>query len=244
MTCHEAFRALDAYVDHELPPAEASAVDEHVAACAACRDRLAALESLGRLVRSVPYYTAPDRLRAHAAMVPRRAPVSKTMLALAAMVTLAVAIGGALGVRTSQMSRATSAVAEAVVNQHVGALMGDHLFDVRSSNHHTVKPWFQGKLDFSPPVADLASAGFPLVGARVDTVAGRAVAALVYQRREHVINVFVWPAADRAAASDARSIRGFQERHWVHADLSLWAVSDLNDAELREFTQAFDAANR
>ncbi len=115
---------------------------------------------------------------------------------------------------------------------------------MRSSNQHTVKPWFQGKLDFSPPVVDLAPAGFPLIGGRVDSIAGRSVAALVYQRRDHIINVFVLPASDRTATGDARSIRGFQERHWVQADLSLWAVSDLNDRELSEFARAFESSGR
>ncbi len=118
------------------------------------------------------------------------------------------------------------------------------MFEVRSSNQHTVKPWFQGKLDVSPPVADLASVGFPLVGGRVDAIGGRRVAALVYQRREHVIDVFVSPARGGVATSDARSIRGFQERHWLQSDLSLWAVSDLNDRELAEFVRAFESATR
>jgi anti-sigma factor RsiW len=97
-----------------------------------------------------------------------------------------------------------------------------------------VKPWFLGKLDFSPPVDDLSSIGFSLVGGRLDRVAGQPVAALVYQRRLHPINVFIWPAADRTAASDTRTIRGFQVRHWIRNGMSFWAVSDLNDAELGE----------
>ncbi len=131
-----------------------------------------------------------------------------------------------------------------VVDRHISALAGEHVFEVRSSNQHTVKPWFQGKLDVSPPVTDLASAGFPLVGGRVETIGGRRVAALVYQRREHVIDVFVAPVRGGIATSDARSIRGFQERHWVQADLSLWVVSDLNNRELSEFAQAFESATR
>ena len=195
-------------------------------------------------MRSVPYHPAPNHLRAAIASAPRPARVSRTTLAWAATVTLVVTLGGAAGVRARQTARATSVLAEDVVNRHAGALMSAHLFDVRSSSQHTVKPWFQGKLEFSPPVADLASAGFPLIGGRVDAVAGRAVAALVYQRREHMINVFVWPAIDRTASEDVRSIRGFQERHWVQADLALWAVSDLNDRELQEFVRAFDASTR
>jgi anti-sigma factor RsiW len=101
-----------------------------------------------------------------------------------------------------------------------------------------VKPWFIGRLDFSPPVSDLSSIGFPLVGGRLDRVAGHAVAALVYQRRFHLIDVFIWPTADRTAA-DTRTIRGFQVRHWIRTGMSFWAVSDLNDAELGEFMRAF-----
>jgi anti-sigma factor RsiW len=244
MNCHDAGRLLDAYIDNELNPTEAALMAGHIKNCSACRERLAALESLGRLVRRVPYHPAPDRLRTTIAGTSGRARVSRTTLAWAAGVVLVVALGGVAGFRAMGASRATSLLAEDVVNRHVSALMSDRLFDVRSSNQHTVKPWFQGKLDFSPPVADLTPAGFPLIGGRVDAIAGRTVAALVYQRREHMINLFVWPAPDRAATSDTRSIRGFQERHWLQADLSLWAVSDLNDRELSEFVQAFRSSTQ
>jgi len=165
-------------------------------------------------------------------------------LALAAGLVIAVAAAGTIGIRARQTAQVTTALAHDVVDRHISALASEHVFEVRSSNQHTVKPWFQGKLDFSPPVADLSSAGFPLIGGRLDTIDGRRVAVLVYQRREHVIDVFVSPARGGVATNDRRTIRGFQERHWIHADLSLWAVSDLNDRELAEFVQAFESAVR
>jgi anti-sigma factor RsiW len=121
----------------------------------------------------------------------------------------------------------------------VRAMLGEHLFDVRSTDQHTVKPWFLGKLDYSPPVVDLASIGFPLVGGRLDYLAGRPVAALVYQRRLHTINLFVWPASQNAPPS-SESRRGFQIQHWTRNQMSYWAVSDLNAAELGEFVRALE----
>jgi anti-sigma factor RsiW len=113
------------------------------------------------------------------------------------------------------------------------------LIQVASSDQHTVKPWFQGRLEFSPPVPDLASAGFELVGGRVDRIGDRTAAALVYRRRLHVIHVFVWPANGGARKSDARTVRGFHERHWTSGDLSMWAVSDVSDDDLTAFVSAF-----
>ena len=241
MNCPDVERVIDAYGDEELGAADAAEVRAHLAGCPACRQRVAARASLGRLIRRVPYYTAPGRLRAAVATTRRPARVSPRILAWAAMVTLAVSLGGAglRLVRSRQATAATETMAQDVVAGHVRALMGPNLFDVRSTDQHTVKPWFAGKLDFSPTVIDLAPIGFPLVGGRVDHIGGRAIAALVYQRRQHTINVFVWPAADsHEAPADARTIRGFQVRHWTRSDMAFWAVSDLNDIELDQFVRA------
>lgn len=119
----------------------------------------------------------------------------------------------------------------------------EHLLDVQSTDLHTVKPWFLGKLDFSPPVLDLASHGFPLIGGRLDYVGGRRVAALVYQRQKHTINVFVAPEGGYLSTRDVvLTVRGFNLRHWIHNGMSFWAVSDLNSAELAEFASALQAS--
>lgn len=242
MICLEARRLVDPYVDSELGPADSAALQAHLVSCAACRGLLADRESLGRLVRRLPYYPASHQLRANVLRLRTRSRFNPNLRAWAAVLALAVLLGGSVEIVRFARARAlvdtTASVADEVVGDHVRALSDAHLFDVRSSDQHAVKPWFLGKLDFSPPVEDLSSIGFPLVGGRLDHIAGHPVAAIVYQRRLHPIDVFIWPAADRTAADDTRSIRGFQVRHWIRSGMSFWAVSDLNDAELGELVRA------
>ena len=241
MTCELVDPELDAYVDSELDAQAASVVRQHLDGCPACRRRVVERQALGRLVRAAEYYPAPDRLRARVAGRSQRTALGRRIVPLAAAAALVLSVAGAVSLVRSATTRAGAAVDE-VVNSHVRSLMADHLFDVQSSDQHTVKPWFLGKIDVAPPVADLSPIGFPLVGGRLDYLGGRSVAALVYQRQKHTINVFISPdASPGRGAIDAYSVRGFHVRRWTRDGMSFWAVSDLNDAELNAFVRALGA---
>ncbi|HXA44447.1 MAG TPA: anti-sigma factor, partial [Candidatus Angelobacter sp.] len=129
-----------------------------------------------------------------------------------------------------------------IVSNHIRSLMASHVLDVVSTDRHTVKPWFNGKLNFSPPVKDLAAQEFPLVGGRLDYISGRSVSALVFHRNKHVINLFIWPAQESSADPASFSpIQGYNLIHWSEADMTFWAVSDLNKKELMEFARDYKA---
>ena len=251
MNCDEALDRLAADLDGELDALASRDLARHVVGCADCARARAAAEALGARVReALPYHAAPDALRQRLAAQfagpgatarPQRARLSSRVLALAATF-LVLATGAwvvAQRVGLDGFGGEGQRLAEEVISAHVRALQVDHLADVASTDQHTVKPWFAGKLDFAPQVTDFADAGYPLVGGRLDYVDGRPVAALVYARRKHVINVFEWPAAaahpDRALS--ARSERGFHVASGAHAGFEYWCVSDLNAEELAGFAR-------
>jgi len=249
MRCDEIRPRLQAYVDGELAEPERGQLRDHLADCPACGPEAAALQRLREGIRrSAPIHRAPGALRSRlrvairreAAVTSRAVRPAPGWLAYAASILLAVALGSG-GTLLITGERQGDAVANELIDSHLRSLLGNHLTDVASSDQHTVKPWFAGRSDVSPPAVDLASEGFPLVGGRLDLIAGKPVPALVYRRREHVINVFVLPAS-RGDLSTTLTRRGYRLRHWNEGDLGLWAVSDAAPPELAEFEHVFREA--
>jgi anti-sigma factor RsiW len=236
---------VDAYLDGELAASDAVELEAHLAACQTCGrfrdDRLALRKAIAA---RMPRLDAPEFLRArvHSALrqaagsSPARRPASllaARWLAFAATIAV-VAVGSwRLGVVQSASSNLT----DEVLASHVRSLMPGHLSDVVSSDQHTVKPWFDGKLDFSPPVHDFSGRGYPLLGGRLDYLNGRPVAALVYGRRRPIINVFVWPAAGSEGAARPVERRGYHLLHWSTPELAYWVASDLGLSELTDFAE-------
>ena len=242
---HASFEAqVDTYLDGELAAGDARALETHLAQCPDCtRFRDGRLELRAAIVAGVPTFQAPPALHervlaaargSSSPRAPHRFTVQNVWRPLALAASLAVV---ALGSWTLALQRAAGeALADDVLASHIRSLMPGHLTDVPSSDQHTVKPWFNGRLDYSPPVYDFAGRGYPLLGGRIDYVGGRAVAALVYGRRQHVINVLLWPAASSPAGGPStRTRQGYHELHWTTPDYTYWVVSDLGLAELQEF---------
>jgi anti-sigma factor RsiW len=254
MDCDETRRWLDAHLDGELDLARDTEVAAHLHACAACaaaaRQRQALREAVAE---KLPRFTAPPHLAAAVraslraaappvAPAPRRLPWWSWGGALggAAALVLAVTIGFESGVRQGRMAQ----FGDEVISAHVRALDSGHVMDVASSDHHTVKPWFAGKLDFAPPVPDLAAAGFPLLGGRLDRLGDQTVAGLVYQHGKHFITVFVWPASSPFQPALDGPRLGYQARAWREGDLDFAAVSDMAADEFNSFVQQMQAATR
>jgi anti-sigma factor RsiW len=253
MACEQVRELLGSYLDDELDTATSLELRKHLRECPQCSAQQQGQESLRHALRTSDLrFEAPsgleDRIRGAVrepesmpAQVPRVLPWPK--IAMWAGVAASLVIAAFLLWRFSPSRTGTQDLtAELVLSGHVRSLMADHLTDVASTDNHTVKPWFNGKLDFSPPVRDLAQQGFPLVGGRLDYV-NRPVAALVYKRRQHVINVFVWPSSIGAARDSQMllSRQGYNLLHWAGSGMEYWAASDLNPGELKQFAELLRA---
>jgi anti-sigma factor RsiW len=238
---------IEGLVDGELDPAMKAEVEEHLAGCRDCSKALAQIRERQAAIRSsAPYYNAPVTLEQSIRDALRRASFGESkmegrnvpwrLLAMAASVLLVCSLGWNI---TQLYTRAPEQeiLAQNVLSSHVRSLLGTHLLDVVSTDQHTVKPWFNGKTDFSPVVKDFAPQGFPLIGGRMEYLSGRTVAALVYQRRKHIINLFTWPSVASDAKESRVSRNGYNELQWVDAAMTYWAVSDLGLADLQQFKE-------
>jgi anti-sigma factor RsiW len=248
MNCQLAKPLIGPYADGELEAATIPELEKHIQDCPACALEWRNLQSLKKtLKQDALFFTAPAELRRRVKAelptprraVPRRSIWNWNWLTTATSGAFAVCLALLLVVIQSRPSAEQQLVKD-VISSHVRSLIPGHLMDVVSTDQHTVKPWFNGKIDFSPPVKDMMADGFPLAGGRLDYVYGRSVAVLVYQRHKHVINVFVWPTSD----ADSKLARvspkqGYNLVRWSNRGMAFWAVSDLNEKELMEFAQDF-----
>ncbi len=243
MTCDEAKILLHALLDNELDASHAREVEAHIASCPACAAEFAAQREMRRVLADTNLrYSAPAGLRTRIeASLPKqqRQPTRRSVLRGFAMgsAVSALAASGVVAVVLRQDDQ--QRILSEVVSAHLRSLQAGHLIDVVSTDQHTVKPWFNGKLDVAPPVIDLTAQGFTLVGGRLDYIDARAIGAVVYKRRQHVINLFV----SQTTSTEHRPPKTqFNCRRWGERGLNFWAVSDIGGDELAEFVDKFEAA--
>jgi anti-sigma factor RsiW len=233
---------LGGLLDDELDAANVAMVEAHVARCEGCRQELERLHAVRNLLRSDGVrQVAPQSLSRRIAALPEfespRAVNDNQLLRWLGPGALG-AIAASLAMVTLLPPGANSVVDQEIVSSHVRSLQPGHLTDVQTTNQHIVKPWFNGRIDFSPPVPELADQGFPLAGGRLDSINGKTVAAIVYRRRLHTVNLFVWPAQDAAERSFVKD--GFAVREWSRNGLRYAAVSDIPAIELQQFHKLFE----
>jgi anti-sigma factor RsiW len=242
MNCEEARQSLDAYVDGELEMTTQLAMETHLSKCVSCQDAAKRITNCSLIVRmNMPAYKAPPELKSKVRATLRKEDKPsfrwlsehvRPMAYAAALIVLSCALAWTWFSRSPVYDKAL--VADAISN-HSRSLMVSHLVDCPSDDPQTVRPWFNGKLDYSPPVADLKEAGYALVGGRVDILGQRPVAAIVYQHGKHVINLFIWPATGRKIEMDVQSERGYHFCGWNKAGLNFLCISEITAADLETF---------
>jgi anti-sigma factor RsiW len=257
--CAEWHVTLHGFVDGELASPQAAQFEDHLANCADCGAELERVRATRRIIaQDGVRWRPPEALRSQVLSLlsfeqaatssglgqDRRESAWRRALDLirrwSFVPSLAALAAGAI--LFANVPSQTLVVRDQIIASHVRSMMADHLTDVLTSDQHTVKPWFNGRIDFSPPVSDLSRDGFPLVGGRVDYIGGRAVAALVYRHNRHVINLFSWPAA--SSAQTMAVVEGYNIRQWSDGGLVFWAISDVAPDDLVAFENAFRVAAR
>jgi anti-sigma factor RsiW len=254
MNCDEAEILIHALIDNELDASHAREVEAHLATCPRCTAELAAYRQMREAMSKTDLrFTAPESLRQRldeALPKPAAAPSNVVPLTSRRSLLRGFAMGSAMSALAATLLVAVvvrhddqQIIESEIVSSHLRSLQPGHLIDVVSTDQHTVKPWFNGKLDVSPPVIDLTAQGFTLIGGRLDYVDARAIGAVVYKRRAHVINLFVAQTSNAARKpAKIEAIQGFNIRRWSERGLNYWAVSDIGADELAEFGEKFEAA--
>jgi anti-sigma factor RsiW len=247
LNCQDVQTLIHGYVDGELDLVTSLEIERHLRECPECAQAQTSLQAVRAAVKdAVPYFRTPPGLARRVQTSVRRAgrsdraPRLRTgpLLAIAASLALMTFAGWGLARLLRARSDDAFLTRELVASHVRSQMLPSHRFDVASSDPHTVKPWFEGKLDFAPPAKDLTGQGFPLVGGRLDYLHNRPVAAILYQRRKHSINLFVWPSSpDDDTTPETATRQGFHMIRWKRAGMTFWAVSDLNEAELNEFVR-------
>jgi anti-sigma factor RsiW len=248
MTCDEAEILLHALLDGELDAGHAREIEEHLAGCPRCAAQFRAFRDMHKAMSDADLrHVAPPALRRRIeAALPQPRMTSRRSLLQGFAFGSAVSALAATGLVAIVLHHDDEQrIMAEVVSAHIRSLQAGHLTDVVSTDQHTVKPWFNGKLDVAPPVIDLATQGFTLIGGRLDSVDARALGAVVYRRRSHVINLFVGQGAGaERRAPRTEAVQGFNIRRWSERGLNYWAVSDIGADELAEFGEKFEAAAR
>ncbi|MDB6028032.1 MAG: zinc-finger family protein [Verrucomicrobiales bacterium] len=256
MKCQEMIELLHGLLDKELDPVRSLEAEQHLKECPACARRYEEEQVLRKIIAGGSlYYEAPRSLSRNVRSALRlasraeAAPVSRSwswdlgrLWLRARLLPIAVAALVLLLVLPSLVGPSTeNRLAQEIVSAHSRSLMADHLTDVTSTDQHTVKPWFSGKVTFSPPVPNLSSQEFPLIGGRLDVLQEQPVAAMIYQHRKHFINLFIWPSTHGDSREKLSAQRGYNLIHWTQGGMNCWAVSDVNRADLQQFAQLVKA---